>query len=132
MKKILALFVAGLMLVPLMASAFTITVTGRDVVGSRYVTWGTLAFDSSYATGGEAIPAASLGFIDIDWIDFTIIKEDADKDTLAVEVTTVGWDPVNETVWCLGLNSAIANTLNYVPATTDLSAFIVRFRAEGR
>ena len=132
MKKLLTLAIVGLMLVPLIAAAFTITISGRDTSGSRYVTWGSLEFDSSYASGGESIPAASLGFLVIDWMDFTIIHEDADKDTLAPEVTTIGWDPVNETVWCLGLNSTIADTVNYVPATTDLSALIVRFRAEGR
>jgi len=132
MRKILALLVAGLMLVSATASAFTVTVDHRDIAGTKQIVYGTLAFDSSYATGGESCTADSLGLSVVDWMNFTIIHEDADKDTLATAVTTLGWDHVNETVWCIGLASAIANTINFLPATTDLSALTVRFRAEGR
>ena len=45
--------------------AFTVTRTSRNVVGSMVQITGTLAFDSSYATGGESITAAELGLSSI-------------------------------------------------------------------
>lgn len=133
MRKILALVVAGLMLVPILASAFTVTVSGREVMGTRQVVYGTLAFDSSYPDGGESVTADSLGLSTINWLDFTIIHVDANVDTIPpLGVTTIGWDPTNETVWCLGLASATADTIDWVPNTGNLTGLNVRFRAEGK
>ena len=45
--------------------ALTFTEQFTNVEGGKKVKYGTLAFDSSYPTGGEAITPASLGFVDI-------------------------------------------------------------------
>lgn len=45
--------------------ALTVTrIYGPDSVGNRYQSVSTIAFDSSYATGGEALTVAQLGLSD--------------------------------------------------------------------
>lgn len=45
--------------------AFTVTINESYVEGNHKVRSGTLAFDASYATGGEAITAAEVGLSQI-------------------------------------------------------------------
>lgn len=45
--------------------AFTVTINESYVEGNHKVRSGTLGFDSSYATGGEAITAAEVGLSQI-------------------------------------------------------------------
>lgn len=46
--------------------ALTVAVTRRVVAGHQNIVTGTIAFDSSYPTGGEAFTAANLGLRTID------------------------------------------------------------------
>lgn len=46
--------------------ALTVAVTRRVVAGHQNIVTGTLAFDSSYPTGGESLTAANLGLRTID------------------------------------------------------------------
>jgi len=49
--------------------ALTISNLKFDVRGARNAVYGTIDFDSSYATGGEALTAANVGLAAIDTID---------------------------------------------------------------
>lgn len=46
--------------------ALTVAVTRRVVAGNQYIVAGTIAFDSSYPTGGESFTAADLGLRIVD------------------------------------------------------------------
>lgn len=48
--------------------ALTVAVTRRVVAGDQNIVVGTLAFDSSYPTGGESLTAANLGLRTIDLV----------------------------------------------------------------
>src|SRR5215831_16327312 len=50
--------------------ALTISGLQFDLAGSRNSTMGSIAFDSSYTTGGLALTPASIGLRTIDNIDF--------------------------------------------------------------
>ena len=54
-----------------MALTITIPDAGRTVIGNKRLVIGTIAFDSSYPTGGEALTATNLGLDKIDHITFT-------------------------------------------------------------
>lgn len=54
-----------------MALTITIPDAGRTVIGNKRLVFGTIAFDSSYPTGGEALTAGNLGLDKIDHITFT-------------------------------------------------------------
>ena len=54
-----------------MALTITIPDAGRTVIGNKRLVFGTLAFDASYPTGGEALTAGDLGLDKIDHITFT-------------------------------------------------------------
>jgi hypothetical protein len=54
-----------------MALTITVPDAGRTVIGNKRLVIGTIAFDSSYPTGGEALTAANLGLDKIDHITFT-------------------------------------------------------------
>ena len=50
--------------------ALTVAITERTVMGNKRVNRGTIAFDSSYPTGGEAFTAANMGLKTLDRIEF--------------------------------------------------------------
>lgn len=50
-----------------MAASVSITL-GPEVPGSRKEVYGTVTFDSSYPTGGEAVSLADLGLSRLDWL----------------------------------------------------------------
>lgn len=50
--------------------ALTVAVTEPGVMGNKRTTRGTIAFDSSYPTGGESLTAANIGLNTIDEITF--------------------------------------------------------------
>jgi len=54
-----------------MALTITVPDAGRTVIGNKRLVIGTIAFDSSYPTGGEALTAGDLGLDKIDHITFT-------------------------------------------------------------
>jgi hypothetical protein len=105
-----------------MAASVSI-VTGPEVPGNRKFVTATVTFDSSYATGGEAISLVSLG---LDRLDFLWA------------VTTDGyvpaWDgsttaPKIKLFWVDTTTDGAA--LAQVPSTTDVSAVVVRVFAFG-
>lgn len=99
-------------------------VLGPEVPGSRKEVFGTITFDSSYPTGGEAITLAQLGLNRLDWLDVTTStignvpawngSTTAPKVKLYWVDTTTDGAPLDE-----------------VPNTTDCSTTVVRFRATG-
>jgi hypothetical protein len=54
-----------------MALTITVPDAGRTVIGNKRLTIGTIAFDSSYPTGGEAFTPEDIGLDKIDFITFT-------------------------------------------------------------
>ena len=51
--------------------ALTITVSRRHTAGQQHIVSGTIAFDSSYPTGGESFTAANLGLRTVDLMLFS-------------------------------------------------------------
>lgn len=94
---------------------------GPEVPGSRKEVFGVITFDSSYATGGEAVTLAQLGVNRLDWLEVI-----AGAGYLPV------WDGSSTTPKVLLYRqTAATGALVEVPSTTDVSTVTVRFRATG-
>ena len=96
---------------------------------------GTLTFDTAYATGGESLPASSVGLEDLLFINFTPPFSGGSGAKGAGFVVT--YDYTNSKVVALGASAvgAVAGPFLNVSETAnaqDLSAFSVRFMAYGR
>lgn len=103
-----------------MAASVAITY-GPEVAGNRKTVIGVITFDSSYATGGEAVTLTQLGLTRLDWLELN-----AGIGYLPT------WDGSATTPKVLLYRqTAATNALIEVPSTTDMSATTVRFRAEG-
>lgn len=105
-----------------MAASVSI-VTGPEVPGNRKFVTATVTFDSSYATGGEAITLGSLGLNRLDFI--WAVTQDGyvpawDGSTTAPKVKLFWVDTTTD-------GAALAE----VPSTTDVSAVVVRIFAFG-
>jgi hypothetical protein len=103
-----------------MAASVSIT-TGPEVPGSRKEVIGVITFDSSYATGGEAVTLAQLGLSRLDYL-----------------IVTAGigylptWDgSLTTPKVLLYRQTAATGAFAEVPSTTDMSATTVRFLAIG-
>lgn len=103
-----------------MAASVSIT-TGPEVPGSRKEVVGVITFDSSYATGGEAVTLAELGLSRLDYL-----------------VVTAGigylptWDgSLTTPKVLLYRQTAATGAFAEVPSETDMSATTVRFLAIG-
>lgn len=94
--------------------ALTVTVDRRTREGNREVTYGTITFDDSYPTGGEAITAANVGLGTIE--------------QLVVHPSSTGhvfpYDYSAAKVLAFNGTTEIANEV-------DLSAQVARYRAVG-
>ena len=105
-----------------MAASVSI-VTGPEVPGNRKFVTATVTFDSSYATGGEAISLTSLGLIRLDFM--WAVTQDGfvpswDGSSTAPKVKLFWVDTTTD-------GAALAE----VPSTTDVSAVVVRIFAFG-
>lgn len=105
-----------------MAASVSI-VTGPEVPGNRKFVTATVTFDSSYATGGEAITLSSLGLNRLDFI--WAVTQDGyvpawDGSTTAPKVKLFWVDTTTD-------GAALAE----VPSTTDVSSVVVRIFAFG-
>lgn len=103
-----------------MAASVSIT-TGPEVPGSRKEVVGVITFDSSYATGGEAVTLAQLGLSRLDYL-----------------VVTAGigylptWDgSLTTPKVLLYRQTAATGAFAEVPSTTDMSSTTVHFLAIG-
>ena len=105
-----------------MAASVSI-VTAPELPGNCKFVTATVTFDSSYATGGEAISASSLG---LDRLDFIwAVTQDGyvpswNGSTTAPKVKLYWVDTTTD-------GAALAE----VPSTTDVSAVVVRIFAFG-
>lgn len=86
-----------------MAITFTLTADGFYPEGTRYVQLGTMAFDSSYPTGGEAITAANVGLSTIDRLEI----ENGSASGYRFE-----WDSTNSNIKVYWDNAAVTHTIN--------------------
>ena len=103
-----------------MAASTSITY-GPEVPGNRKIVIGVITFDSSYATGGEAVTLAQLGLQRLDWLELN-----AGIGYLPT------WDGSTTTPKVLLYRqTAATGAFVEVPSTTDMSATTVRFRATG-
>jgi len=105
-----------------MAASSSIT-WASEVPGTRREVRGTITFDSSYATGGEAVTLTQLGLTRLDW--------------LSVETTdghVPAWDGSTSTpkVKLFWVDTTTDGApLAEVPSTTNVSTVVVRFHATG-
>lgn len=103
-----------------MAVSTSVTL-GPEVPGNRKESRGTVTFDSSYPTGGEAVVVSDLGLTRLDWLSVS-----AGNGYLPV------WDGSTTSPKVLMYRqSAATGALTEVPATTDLSATSIKFFAIG-
>lgn len=94
---------------------------GPEVPGSRKEVYGTVTFDSSYPTGGEAFVPAEFGLDRLDWLQVA-----GATGYLAV------WDgSVTAPKILLYRQTAATGALVEVPNTTNVSTVTVRIRAVG-
>jgi hypothetical protein len=97
--------------------ALSLTVNLHQVWGSRRVKLVTLAFDSSYPTGGEALPTGTTtAKFGLSKVDFVIIPTSAGY--------TFAYDYTNDKILAYygDNNNAADGPAIEVPNTTDLSA----------
>jgi hypothetical protein len=102
--------------------AATVSVTfGPEVPGNRKVIHGTVTFDSSYPTGGEAISLADLGLGRLDWLE-----------TISTDGYLPAWDgSVSEPNIKMFRQTAATGALAEVASAVNLATAVVRFRATG-
>ena len=105
-----------------MAASISVTY-GPEVPGNRKVVHGTVTFDSSYPTGGEAVTLADLGLNRLDWLE-----------TLTTDGFVPAWDgsvsaPKVKLFWVDTTTDGAA--LAEVVSTTNVATTVVRFRATG-
>jgi len=102
-------------------AASTVINTGPEVPGNRKITTATVTFDSSYATGGEAVALIDLGLVRLDHL-----VVDAGAGYLAQ------WDgSLTAPKILLYRQTAATGALVQVPSTTDVSAVSVKVLAFG-
>lgn len=99
-----------------------VTISGLDfsVAGDKRRTLGTVTFDNSYPTGGEAITPQQVGLADILFMDV----ENPVSSTPTTRMCT--YDLTNEKFMVFTSSDG-----NQVANGTDLSAFSARFEAVG-
>lgn len=104
--------------------ALTIAIDAHDLVGTHRQKRGTITFDSSYPTGGEAVTPANFGLTAI--TDIQLEGDDGyvlrwDRSTTAPKLLAYMGDN----------NNASDGPLIEVANTTDLSAVVTRFTVTG-
>jgi hypothetical protein len=102
--------------------AATVSVTfGPEVPGNRKVIHGTVTFDSSYPTGGEAISLADLGLGRLDWLE-----------TISTDGYLPAWDGSTSAPKIkMFRQNETTGALAEVASAVNLSTAVVRFRATG-
>ena len=105
-----------------MAASVSVT-WGPEVPGNRKQVLGTVTFDSSYPTGGEAVSLADLGLSRLDWLSVS-----------TTDGYVPAWDgsasaPKIKMFWVDTTTDGAP--LVEVTATEDLSTAVVRFHAIG-
>lgn len=100
--------------------ALTFTTTRTNYMGDQKVVYGTVTFDSSYATGGEALDETQIGLHRLDFINFNQGEDGY----------VVHWDKANEKLMLFESGTASAG-LDEQDSTNDMSAVVVEFQAFG-
>lgn len=105
--------------------ALSYTTTRTNYVGDQKIIYGTVTFDASYPTGGEAFDETQIGLHRLDHLN---LNQGEDGfvfhwDKAAETIVAFGQEPTNAGAGVLGLSQ--------VAATTDLSAVAVEYQAFG-
>lgn len=110
--------------------AVAVTVLRNELAGTRRLVSGTVTFDASYNTGGEALAPSLLGMYQFDSLSLEPAGVDA---THAFVAQWNGQQGATSTVKVYqGDNAnAAAAPLVEVPATTNLAALTMAFSARG-
>lgn len=109
--------------------ALTVTTNKPILSGSVRQVSGTITFDSSYATGGEALPLSSLGM-------YALVEFEAQNaSSSATNAYVVSWDrsqtsPKLKAFQGDNANAAAAPLIE-VPNTTNLASLVCTFTATG-
>jgi len=103
-----------------MALTVTIPDGAKSVFGNKRITVGTIAFDSSYPTGGEALVAGDIGFDKIDFITFSS------------DIVQCYWASDKLLAYYGDNDNAAHAEFVQVTSTDDISAANVSFFAIGR
>ena len=101
-----------------MALSYSITRTGT--MGDQRSVFGTITFDDSYPTGGEAFDKAALGLVRLDWLSFNHGEDGF----------VFHYDAANAKIIAYEAGTASA-ALDEQDAATDLSGAVVEFFAVG-
>lgn len=99
--------------------AVTVAITDHGTLGKQRTVQGTITFDSSYPTGGEAFDPGLIGLVRVS--SFFFEMEDG---------FLFKWDAANEKILAFESGTASA-ALDEQDAATDLSGAVVRFLAVG-
>lgn len=106
--------------------ALTVSLNRPSVFGDAKVASGTITFDSSYPTNGEALTVATLGLSQVD-IFLPTPAQDANG------AVSVAYDHTNSKVKAYWVDTTTDGAeLAEVANTTDLSGYSFRFVALGR
>lgn len=97
------------------------------VEGNKKVRVRTVTFDSSYATGGEALTASDFGLR----VLTEVRPHGAFRTTDATSAVTVSYDHTNAKLVAYWGNAGSASVLPEVTSTTDLSTYSGRVTAVG-
>ena len=100
--------------------ALTISTSRTNYVGDQRIVYGTVTFDDSYPTGGEAFDIGAIGFVRLDFINFNQGEDGY----------VFHWDAANEKVIVYESGTASA-ALDEQDAEADLSGVVVEFQAFG-
>lgn len=99
----------------------SVTVSKRTIFGNKKVCVGTVAFDSSYPTGGEAVSYANLGLANVDFVQVS-----------SAAGYVFEYDHTNKKVKAYWVDTTTDGAaMAEVADTTDLSAVTARFFAFG-
>lgn len=110
--------------------ALTITVDPPQMVGTQRCVRGTVTFDASYPTGGEAFTAAQLGLTSVRRVRFYPGQAGTGTDSY-VPVWNQSTSAPKVLAFMGDNNNASDGPLIEVANTTDLSTLVVPFDAFG-
>lgn len=106
--------------------ALTVSLNRPSVMGDLRVASGTITFDSSYPTDGEALTAATLGLQSLS-VFLPTPAQDANG------AVVVGYDHTNSKVKAYWVDTTVDGAeMAEVADTTNLSGYSFRFMAFGK
>lgn len=110
-----------------MALSISYTEPVEEFTGQIVTVDGTITFDSSYLTGGEAFAPSSIGLSSILNLQLTVSVP-----LTATELVTPAYDSANDAIQLFWTGGALSSELDEITSATDVSAVVLNFVAKGR